>query len=193
MIGACGALAVTLAAIARDRRDAPALEFGRRQHARPGIEDLHRFRAGRQLTDEIFGRGVDEPVDQGGEQIRMAVGEEARRRLIGRAAPGDHIARDRPRRAAEADQRDVVAAARSSGGRAPRTPARAGSSRARGGASPGRRRRRSGRGAGRRPISKATRWPSASGMTRMSENRIAASKPNRRIGCSVASTASAGV
>ena len=31
---------------ARDRRDAPALEFGRRQHARPGIEDLHRLGAG---------------------------------------------------------------------------------------------------------------------------------------------------
>ena len=79
----------------RHRRDAPAVEFGRRQHAGPGIENLHRFRAGRRLTDEILGRGVDETVDQGREEVRMAVGEEARRRLIRRAAPGDHIARHR--------------------------------------------------------------------------------------------------
>ena len=38
----------------------------------------------------------------------MAVGEEARRRLIRRAAPGDHIARHRPRGAAEADQGHVA-------------------------------------------------------------------------------------
>ena len=92
----------------RHRRDAPAIEFGRRQHAGPGIEDLHRFRARRQLTDQVFGRGVDEPVDQGREQVRMAIGEEPRRRLIRRPAPGDHVARHRPRRAAEADQRDIA-------------------------------------------------------------------------------------
>jgi hypothetical protein len=92
----------------RHRRDAPAIEFGRGQHAGPGIEDLHRFRARRQLTDQVFGRGVDEPVDQGREQVRMAIGEEARRRLIRRPAPGDHIARHRPRGAAEADQRHVA-------------------------------------------------------------------------------------
>ncbi len=43
------------------------------------------------------------------------------------------------------------------------------------------------------PLSNPTVWPSASGITRMSENRIAASKPNRRIGCKVASMASLGV
>ena len=31
----------------RDRRDAPAVEFGRRQHASPRIEDLRRIGAGR--------------------------------------------------------------------------------------------------------------------------------------------------
>ena len=35
----------------------------------------------------------------------MAIGEEPRRRLVRRAAAGDHVARHRPRRAAEADQR----------------------------------------------------------------------------------------
>ena len=97
---------------ARDRRDAPALEFGRRQHARPGIEDLRRLGAGAELAHEIGGRGLDQPVDQRREQVGMAIGEQARRRLIGRAAAGDHVARHRPRRAAEADQRDLVAAAR---------------------------------------------------------------------------------
>ena len=38
----------------------------------------------------------------------MAVGEQARRRLIRRPAPGDHIARDCPRCAAEADQRHIA-------------------------------------------------------------------------------------
>ncbi len=37
------------------------------------------------------------------------------------------------------------------------------------------------------PTSKRTLWPSASGMTRMSENRIAASRSNRRSGCRVTS------
>ena len=48
----------------RDRRDAPAFEFGRRQHASPRIEDLRRVRAGRELTAQIFNRRVDEPIDQ---------------------------------------------------------------------------------------------------------------------------------
>ena len=55
----------------RDRRDAPALEFGRRQNARPGIENLHRFRARGELTQQISGRGVDEARDQCGEQFRL--------------------------------------------------------------------------------------------------------------------------
>ena len=37
----------------------------------------------------------------------MPIGHHPRRRLIGRALSGDHIGRDRPRRAAEADQRDL--------------------------------------------------------------------------------------
>ena len=92
----------------RDRRDAPAVEFGRRQHARPGIEDLRRIRAGRELAAKILGRSLDEPVDQAREQVRMAIGEEPRRRLVRRAAAGDHVARDRPGRAAEADQRGFL-------------------------------------------------------------------------------------
>ena len=37
----------------------------------------------------------------------MPVGHHPRRGLVGRTVTGDHIGRDRPRRAAEADQRDL--------------------------------------------------------------------------------------
>ena len=37
----------------------------------------------------------------------MAIGHHPRRRLVRRALSGDHVGRDRPRRAAEADQRDL--------------------------------------------------------------------------------------
>ena len=105
---ASGVPARTLAAIAAIGADAPAFEFGRRQHSRPRIEDLHRFRAGGDLAEEICGRGVDEPVDQPREQVRLAIGEQPRRRLVRRSAAGDHVARHRPWRAAEADQRRLL-------------------------------------------------------------------------------------
>ena len=50
----------------------------------------------------------------------------------------------------------------------------------------------SGSSLGPSPLSKRTVRPSACGTTRMSENKIAASNPNRRIGCSVTSAASFG-
>src|ERR1700761_3668742 len=51
----------------------------------------------------------------------------------------------------------------------------------------------SGSSLGPSPASKRTERPSACGTTRMSENRIAASKPKRRTGCSVTSAANSGV
>ncbi len=90
---------------ALQRRDAPAREFRPRQHARPRIEHLHRLGAGLDLKAEIIGRGIGEAVDQGAEQFWLAIGEQPRRRLVRRAAPGDHVAGHRPRRAAEADER----------------------------------------------------------------------------------------
>ncbi len=89
------------------RLDAPARELARRQHARPSVEDLHRVRAGTQLLDEIARRHRDQNIDHAGERLRLAIGHQPRRRLIGRAAPRHHVGRDRPRRAAEAEQRDV--------------------------------------------------------------------------------------
>ena len=122
----------------------------------------------------------------------MAIGEQPRRRLIGRAAAGDHVARHRPRRAAEADQRHVAGQRGLARARRSRTPARAATSPAPRAARRNRRRSRSASSRGPSPLLERTLWPSASGTTRMSENRIAASKPKRRIGCSVASAASVG-
>ena len=87
------------------RRDAPAREFLRRQHARPGVENLHRIGAGLQLPHQIARRRLDQHVDQRVERFGIAIGEHPRRRLIRRAAPGDHVGRDRPGRAAKAEQR----------------------------------------------------------------------------------------
>jgi hypothetical protein len=89
------------------RLDAPAREFGRRQHAGPGVEDLHRIRAGAQLLDEIARRDRDQNVDHAGERLAFAISHQPGRGLIGRAAPRHHVGRDRPRRAAEAEQRDI--------------------------------------------------------------------------------------
>ena len=89
------------------RRDAPAREFARRQHAGPGVENLHRVGAGLELRHQIARRGLDQDVDHAGERFRLAVGHQPRRRLVGRALPGHHVGRDRPRRAAEAEQRDM--------------------------------------------------------------------------------------
>ena len=90
-----------------DRRDAPALELGRRQDAAQEIENLHRFRARRELARQIRGRSVDEALEQRREEFWLAIGR-PRRDLVWRPATCDHVARDRPRRAAKADQRDVA-------------------------------------------------------------------------------------
>ena len=123
---------------------------------------------------------------------RLAIRKNARRRLIGRAAPGHHVGRDRPRRAAEAEQRDVAAAAPPSRAAPPRTPART-RSRPRSRASAlSFAASSSGSSRGPSPASNVTVRPSACGTTRMSENRIAASKPKRRIGCKVTSVGQLG-
>ena len=88
------------------RRDAPAGKFRRRQHPGPGVEDLHRVGAGLQLRHQIARRGLHQDVDHAGERLRFAVRHQPRRRLVRRPLPGHHVGRDRPRRAAEAEQRD---------------------------------------------------------------------------------------
>ncbi len=119
----CGAARLQAGDDRLDRRDAPALEFIGRQDARPAIENLHDFDAGFDLLGQIIDRAGNEPVDQTLKQVRLAIGEEARWGLIGRALPGDHIARDRPRRAAKADQGDRPQAKPPSPARPSRRPA----------------------------------------------------------------------
>ena len=63
--------------------------------------------AGFQLPDQILDRILDEHVDELSECFRVPVRHHARRRLVGRALAGDHVGCDRPRRATEADQRDL--------------------------------------------------------------------------------------
>ncbi len=53
-------------------------------------------------------RCLDKPVDQDLEHFRLFRRHQPRRRLVRCAAAGYHIGRDRPRRPAEADQRQVV-------------------------------------------------------------------------------------
>ncbi len=60
-----------------------------------------------QLPHQIVRRGLDQDVDQRRERFRIAIGEQPRRRLVRRAVPGDHVGRDRPGRAAEAEKRHV--------------------------------------------------------------------------------------
>ncbi len=75
------------------------------QHARPGIEDLHRIGAGLQLPHQIARRRLDQHVHQYVESRGIAVGEHPRRRLVRRTTAGDHVGRDRPGRAAKSQQR----------------------------------------------------------------------------------------
>ena len=192
MTGTPGCRAFRPRTISHRRLDHPAAEFVVRQDARPAVENLHGLRAGLDLPGEVIHRAVGDEVDQPGEILRVAEGGEARRRLVRRAMAGDHVGRDRPGPAAKADQRFFGAAARRGRARRfrkscrifrrPRPAFRRFSS-----ASGGMASRR-----GPTPSSNATFCPSASGTIRMSANRIAASKSNRRIGCSVISAAHSG-
>ena len=122
-------------------------------------------------------------IDQTRKGLRMAIGEHPRRRLVGRAAARDHVGRHRPGRAAEAEERHVWPAARSSPAGWSRRSAPAWPDRPRAAQRVDPPRSSSGSSRGPSPATKRTFWPSACGITRISENKIAASKPNRRIGC----------
>ena len=57
------------------RLDTPALELIRPQHAGPGIENLHAFGAGLQLSNQVLDRALHQPVDQPSETLRIAIGK----------------------------------------------------------------------------------------------------------------------
>src|SRR5215472_9435862 len=87
--------------------NAPSMEFVRRQNAGPSVEDLHRVRTCLQLPDQITGGRVDQLVDEFGKSIRISIGKAPCRLLLRCAAAGNHIARNRPRCAAEAEQCNI--------------------------------------------------------------------------------------
>ena len=174
------------------RRDAPAAKFLRRQNPGPGIEDLHRIDPGLQLPDQIARRRIDQYIDQPCKASAIAIGEQPRRRLIRRAVPRDHVGRDRPWRSAKSQQRHTVRKTRPSPARSFRRPAPACRDRARGLSRAKPARSAIGSSCGPSPAANLTCCPSACGITRISENRIAASNPKRRTGCSVTSAASSG-
>ena len=107
MIFASGTFAAHACDDAAGRLDRPARKFARRQHAGPGVEDLQHVGAGVELAEQIVNRVLDQHVDDLGERLRMAIGHQPRRRLVRRALARHHVGRHRPRRAAEADQRDL--------------------------------------------------------------------------------------
>ncbi len=83
----------------------------RRQHAGPGVENLHRVDAGLELADaDSRPRPRTSTSISRAKASGCAIGEQPRRRLIRRALPGHHVGRDRPRRAAKADQRRLAIA-----------------------------------------------------------------------------------
>ena len=175
-----------------DRLDTEGREAFLVQHAGPRVEYLHAVGAGLDLSDEIGSRMVGKGFQQPPHCLRMPIGEESGRRLVRRTVAGNHVGSDRPRRAAKAYQRGFRRQVRRAGG----APSR---KRAKDSRETCRHRDRSTSSApigvicGPRPSSKLRSRPSAWGTTRMSENRIDASKPKRRIGCSVTSTARSGL
>ena len=160
---------------------------------RPALEQLHHIGAGPELR-RPDSRRWPRPGYRSAARTPPAAGSANSRAAAWSDEPlaADHVGRHRPGRAAKADQGLV----RSQGGPHPANrlehwargdpPQSFGVSRSIPSTS-------SGSSSGPSPVSKRTFCPSASGMTRMSENRIAASRSKRRSGCSVTSVASSGV
>ncbi|ABA47710.1 hypothetical protein BURPS1710b_0171 [Burkholderia pseudomallei 1710b] len=103
-------LALELREHASDVVEREALIGAVGERAAPRIEDHHRLRAGFDLRVQIRGHclriDVENPVHQVGPRVRHRFhGAE-----IVRAAAFDHVARERPRAAGEADQRHALAA-----------------------------------------------------------------------------------
>ena len=89
MIGASGCAGPDLRDdLARPARRRTASKSVLVEHAGPAIEDLHGIGAGLDLRDQIIGRDASASiVEQLREGLRIAIGKQPRRRLIGRAVP----------------------------------------------------------------------------------------------------------
>ena len=172
---------------------APAGELVFGQAAGPAVEDLQRAGAGLHLAEQIGDRGFDQEIDEALERGGIAIGPEPRR------APDPCCRRPRPCRSRPSTApRKSRSAARPPAAPAPRArrsrrPAQIALPPLPGRASPDPCRSAPARASGLRL--RRTR-PSARAHTarsRMSEKTIAASRSNRRKGCSVTSAASAGL
>ena len=73
----------------------------------PGVKNLQRVGAGIELPQQVLDRVLHQHIDDFRECLRMAIGHDARRRLVGRALSSHHVVRDGPGRSAKADQRNL--------------------------------------------------------------------------------------
>ena len=88
------------------------LEFAvllEREFADPGIEQLHGCGSRGDLRSQITGRGARDPFEQVAEQFRVGVQHGFRGGKAVLAVAFDHVARQRPRRCREAEDRHVGA------------------------------------------------------------------------------------
>src|SRR5581483_6914873 len=90
------------------RLDAPTSEFVLGKASRPTVENLQHTRSGTHLAEQIFGRGLDEKIDQLPEGLGLAIGPKPRLGLVLTPAPFDHVGRNRPWRAAKANHRYIA-------------------------------------------------------------------------------------
>src|SRR5581483_824155 len=89
---------------------------GGREHAGPGVEELHRVGAGARLRERVRGERLGELLEQARPDARLAVHERLRDREVARRPPLDEVAGDGERPAAEADDRLVGAELAADGG-----------------------------------------------------------------------------
>ena len=93
------------------RLHAPALEILRRQRRRPRYRKSARHRRQPSICPTRYSTEHRPAIDQLLKSLRLAIGKQSRRRLVGRPLAGDHVGRHRPWRAAKADQRRFAASA----------------------------------------------------------------------------------
>ena len=176
---------------ARSARPAKRSKRRGREHARPGVEDLHAVRAGRDLAAAASRRRSAPCARAAGRAASRLAPRERREHLeIAREPRLGRVGRERPRRAREADHRGALAElaaqpAHRLAGRRDRRRSTSPTSRARS-ATPRAGSRRPG------PARTRARGPPPRSGSRMSENTTTPSMPKRRNGCSETSAARSG-
>ena len=171
------------------------IEQHRRHAAGPAVENLHRIGAGLQLADQVEGDTFAQDIQKLSKALWIAIGPKLRRFLLVTARARRQICRQRPGRAGETQQRgrlrNLPCPVRRASCAAPHRPARSSvAQESRSSLKPAV--EVTGAMLGPSPAVNVTGCPRASGTVRMSLNRIAASKPKRRMGWMVTSDASSG-